>query len=437
MLPPHSPERTIDRLVREERGRILASLVKTLGDFQLAEDSLQEAVAAAIGRWREGGLPDAPDAWLLATARHRAIDRLRRDATFAAKARDIAYLAELEGRAADGEEHDIPDERLEMIFTCCHPAFDEKTRIALTLRTLGRLTTGEIAAAFLDRAEAMAQRLVRARRKIASAGIPYAVPDADVLPERVSSVLKVVYLVFNEGYSASAGASLTRPDLSEEAIRLARIIHGLMPGETETGGLLSLMLLHDSRRGARLGKDGAMIPLQEQDRALWNRERIGEGVGLLRSTLRRKRIGPYQLQAAVSAVHAESRSWDETDWPQIVALYDLLHDMDPSPVIRVNQAVALSYARGVREGLDLLDAVAAEGRLDRYQPYFAARGDLLSRSGDAEGAREAYRAAIRLSGNAMERAFLERRLDARPRGTPPGRTGRSSTPPPPTTGDPQ
>ncbi len=411
MLPLHSLQSIIQQLVREEWGRILASLIKTLGDFQLAEDCLQDAIVTAMDRWPKNGVPDTPAAWLITTARRKAIDRLRREASFAAKELDIAYLNDLEQRAeGEDESGTIPDKRLEMLFTCCHPALDEKTRIALTLRALGRLTTEEIAAAFLDRTDAMAQRLVRAKKKISLAGIPYEIPGEDILPDRIVSVLKVIYLIFNEGYSATTGEALTRTDLSEEAIRLARIMWSLLPEEREIGGLLSLMLLHDSRRRARLSAEGHMVPLEDQNRTIWNKGRITEGISILKDILPKPKTGPYQVQAAISAVHSESQSWEETDWPQIVALYDLLHRIEPSPIVRINQAIAVSYAHSVDEALAMLDDTASDGALDRYQPYHAARADLLSRSGNAQAAIENFETAIQLSGNTRERAFLEKKL---------------------------
>ncbi|WP_108881511.1 DUF6596 domain-containing protein [Anderseniella sp. Alg231-50] len=407
MLPPLTLERTIDRTVREEWGRILASLVKTVGDLQLAEDSLQDAVVAAMHHWQKNGLPNSPAAWLIAAARRKAIDRLRRDRNFASRQDEVAYLMELDNKAlGDGDAEVIPDKRLEMIFTCCHPALQEKTRVALTLRTLGGLTTEEIAHAFLDRPDAMAQRLVRAKRKISLAGIPYKIPDSDVLPERIASVLSVIYLVFNEGYSASAGDHLTRTDLIEEATRLARIVRQLLPDDTEVGGLLALMLLHDARRAARTGSRGELIPLEAQPRARWDKAKISEGAGILEVVLPKRRLGPYQLQAAISAVHAQSPSWQETDWPQIEALYQLLHEIQPSPVVRINQAVAVSYARSLEAALTMLDDAAGEGTLDAYQPYFAARADMLARAGRTEDAMACFNTAIDLSDNRLEKAFL-------------------------------
>ena len=408
MLPPSSAKAAIERTVREEWGRILASLVKSVGDFQLAEDSLQDALIAALDHWQTNGMPNSPAAWLLTAARRRAIDRLRRDQNFSGKAKEIAYLVDLENEAdAETDEMSIPDKRLEMIFTCCHPALEEKTRVALTLRTLGGLTTDEIAAAFLDKKQAMAQRLVRAKKKIKLAAIPYEIPDSELLPERIGSVLSVIYLIFNEGYSASFGDSPIRADLCDEAIRLARIVSQLLPEEAEISGLLALMLLHDSRRLTRQGSDGTIIALEHQNRKRWDRSKIEQGRKLLHQVLPRRTIGPYQLQAAISAVHAEAASWQDTDWPQIHALYALLYQIAPTPVIRLNQALALSYARSVEEGLTMLEDAASAGALSDYQPYYAAKADLLARKGNRSKALFNYEKAIDLSENQADRKFLQ------------------------------
>ncbi len=408
MQPPSDLELTIEKTVREEWGRILASLVKTLGDFQLAEDCLQDAIVSAMGHWVRNGLPRSPAAWLITTARRKAIDRLRHDKTVADKQDEISYLIELEHQTNGEDDSEvIPDKRLEMIFTCCHPALEEKTRVALTLRTLGGLTTEEIARAFLDQPAAMAQRLVRAKKKIALAGIPYDVPDEVALPERLSSVLRVLYLIFNEGYSATSGDHPTRTDLSEEALRLARIIRGLLPNEAEVAGLLALLLLHDSRRLARIDTRGEIVALEDQDRTLWDQTKIREGTLLLKAVLPRRPLGPYRLQAAISAIHAESPSWQMTDWDQILALYALLHSLQPSPVVRVNQAMAVSYAHSPAAALTMLEEAAGDGKLDHYQPYFAARADLLARGGRREEAKACFERAIDLSDNSSERTFLK------------------------------
>lgn len=412
MLPPFELKIAIERTVREEWGRILAALVKSLGDIQLAEDCMQDAVVSAMEHWQKSGLPRSPAGWIITAARRKAIDRIRRDKNFASKQSELSYLIDLENQTGtDSETEMIPDKRLEMIFTCCHPALDEKSRVALTLRTIGGLSTPEIASAFLDKTVAMQQRLTRAKKKIKLAGIPYQIPDETVLPERISSVLRIIYLIFNEGYSATAGEELTRAELTSEAIRLARIIRQLLPGETEVAGLLALMLLHESRFYARLGENGELISLEHQNRERWDKAKIREGAAILEQILPKGRIGPYQLQAAISAIHAQSRSWAETDWPQIAALYELLYTVEPSDVVRINQAVAVSYACSVSDALAMLDDAAKNGRLARYQPYHAAKADLLARSGDKTGAIVSFQTAISLSENQTEKAFLKRKLE--------------------------
>ena len=419
MLPPLKLTHVIEKTVREEWGRILASLTKNLGDMQLAEDCLQEAVISAMNHWQKNGLPKSPPAWLIKVARRKAIDRLRRDQNFASKQNEISYLIELENQTnIEGErdvmQHVIPDKRLEMIFTCCHPALEEKTKIALTLRTLGGLSTQEIANAFLDNPEAMAQRLVRAKKKIAIANIPYEIPDKQALPERLSSVLNVIYLIFNEGYSSNSGDSVTRADLSDEAIRLARIIKNLSPEETEITGLLALMLLHDSRRQARTTssgeKSGEMISLEDQNRERWDNAKISEGIKLIKAALPKQRLGPYQLQAAISAVHAEAKTWEQTDWAQISALYNLLYAMQPSPVIRINQAMAVSYSQSLQAALTMLMDANEAGKLDKYQPFHAAKADLLSRMGNTTQAKLSFKIAIKLSNNQQEKDFLIQKI---------------------------
>ena len=401
MLPPRSLDRAIERCVREGWGRILASLVKRLGDFQLAEDCLQDAVLVAMDKWAVEGLPQSPAGWLISVARRKAIDKIRRSANFASKQGEIAYLMELESTKED-EVEGFGDERLNMIFTCCHPALEEKTRVALTLRTLGGLSTEEIAGAFLDKVDAMSARLTRAKKKIAAAGIPYRVPEAEELGERLGSVLTVIYLIFNKG--------IERGDLSGEAIRLGRIVLDLMPNEPEVEGLLALMLVHDARRAARLDEAGAFVPLDAQNRSRWNRAKIEEGVALLKVALARGRVGPFQLQAAIHSVHGQAATWGETDWAEIVALYEVLYRELPSPVVRINQAVAVSYAMSVASGLAMLDEVGAGGALERYQPYWAARADFLGRLGETQSAHESYEHAIELSENKQEREFLRGKM---------------------------
>ncbi len=401
----------ISAAVRAHFGRLLAVLIKDIRDFQLAEDCLQDALESAFIHWRRNGPPPSPAGWLLQTARRKAIDRIRRMRNFDKKAVEYGYLIELDQNAAEtGDAQAIADERLRLIFTCCHPALDPKTRVALTLRTLCGLTTTEIARAFLDSEDAMAQRLVRARHKIAKAGIPYAVPEPEAWPERLGSVLAVVYLVFNEGYAATAGPSQLRTDLCDEAIRLARLLMHLRPGEAEIEGLLALMLLNHSRRAARLSGDGSFVPLQLHERTLWDRSSIAEGLSLLAHALSRTQPGTYQIQAAISAVHAEAASHDETRWNEIVLLYDRLHQIFANPVYLLNRAVALSFADGPQAGLDALAPLAAS--LAPYQPFHAARADFLRRLGRTGEARSAYEAAISLSGNAVEQEFLEARLSS-------------------------
>lgn len=407
MLPPLVLEQAIEKTVREEWGRILASLVGNLGDFQLAEDCLQDATISAMSQWQKNGLPRAPAAWLITVARRKALDRLRRDQNFASRQKEISYLLDLENQPLDETmTESIPDKRLEMIFTCCHPALEEKSRVALTLRTLGGLSTEEIAAAFLDKPDAMQQRITRAKKKIAATGIPYSVPDSTDLSERMASVLRVVYFIFNEGYSATKGESLTRSELSGEAIRLGRIISELLPADTEVAGLLALMLLHDSRRQTRIGEHGEMIPLEDQNRVRWEKDKISEGVSILEEVLPLNRIGPYQLQAAISAVHAQSRSWSQTNWQEITMLYDLLHAIQPSPTIRLNQAIAVSYASSPQEALTMMIDPATADELGNYQPYHAAMGDVLARCGRKDDAKTHFQKAIGLSDNERERAFL-------------------------------
>ena len=408
MFPPLSTEQVIERTVCEEWVRILASLVSGLNDLQLAEDCLQEAVISALDHWGKNGLPRSPSAWLITVARRKALDKLRRAQNFARKENEIAYLLELENRSLDDPMTEtIPDKRLEMIFTCCHPALERKSQVALTLRTLGGLSMDEIAAAFLDKPSSMQKRITRAKQQIARGGIPYEVPQDADLPERTSAVLSVLYLIFNEGYSANSGTAVLRSDLSGEAIRLTRIIAALLPNDCEAAGLLALMLLHDSRRNARVGPAGEMIALEDQNRKRWDREKIQEGVAILKETLPKQGIGPYQIQAAISAVHAQSPAWDQTDWTEIVALYELLHAMQPSPVVQVNLAVAVSYAQTPDAALAIMEKVATVAKIQIYQPYHAAMGNLLARAGRITEAKVSFENAIELSENAQEIAFLQ------------------------------
>jgi RNA polymerase sigma-70 factor (ECF subfamily) len=407
MLPPHSLRQAIDRCVREEWGRILAALTKSCGDMQLAEDCLQDAVTKAMDVWTRDGLPRSPAAWLITTARRRAVDRLRRNARFQARVPELSYLADLENTPDEGDDSAIPDKRLEMIFTCCHPALEEKTQVALTLRTLGGLTTDDIARAFLDKPDAMAQRLVRAKKKIAAAGIPYEIPPAEALPSRIGAVLSVIYLIFNAGYT---GANAGKWGLSDEAIRLARIIRKLMPDDTEVAGLLALMLLHDARRVARKSENGDMIPLEKQNRNRWDRAKITEGDAILQDVLPKGRIGPYQLQAAISALHTQAADWNSTDWPQIAALYALLYRIQPTPVVRINHAMAVSYAASIEAALEMLESVGNDPQMMRYQPFLTAKADLLHRAGHADAV-VFYDAAISVTEHPAERTFLQSKRD--------------------------
>jgi RNA polymerase sigma-70 factor (ECF subfamily) len=414
--PPEAAHQLVDRLFRDEQGRAIATLIRVLGDFDLAEEAVQDAFIAALETWPARGVPDNPGAWITTTARNRAIDRLRRRKRLSEKidvlARDATTESEL--RAIDPEPAEdamaIADDRLRLIFTCCHPALAMDARVALTLRVLGGLTTPEIARAFLLPEPTLAQRLVRAKRKIRAAGIPYRVPPADLLPERLAGVLHVLYLVFNEGYAATSGDALVRRELSAEAIRLARLVDRLLPDEPEILGLLALMLLHDARREARVGGDGELVLLDDQDRSRWDRERIAEGQALVERALRMGRPGPYQVQAAIAALHDEALTPAATDWGQIAALYRALAAMAPSPVVELNLAVAVAMADGPAVGLAMMDGIAASGELDRYPYLHAARADLLRRLDRRTEAAAAYRRAVALTTNGAEQTYLRRRL---------------------------
>jgi RNA polymerase sigma-70 factor (ECF subfamily) len=394
--------------MQEDRGRLLAALIRRTGDFALAEDCLQDALESALVHWARDGVPGSPRGWLLRTAQRKAIDRFRRAKRFEQKQDQYAQLLAINAEADEQppEDSDIPDERLRLIFTCCHPALAEKTRVALTLRALGGLTTRQIASAFVDQEPAMAQRLVRARQKIDKAGIPYELPDRAQWPARLNSVLEVVYLIFNEGYVASSGEVALRTDLCVEAIRLARLLDQLQPEEPEIEGLLALLLLTRARFGGR--SEHRFIPLSEQDRGTWDPTQIREGRALVARALDRRRAGPYQIQAAISALHAEAVSHESTDWSQIVLLYETLQGFTSNPVIALNRAVALSYAEGPALGLQALLPLAQA--LASYRGYHAAEADLRRRLGQEEAARQAYERAIAAKGNAVDRAFLQERL---------------------------
>ncbi len=404
----HQIQEQVDSVYRSESRRVFATLVRVLGNFDLAEEAMHEAFAAAVEQWPCEGIPTNPRAWLVSVGRFKAIDTLRRRTRFDISLAELVQQSETSDTTVKGDE-DVGDDRLRLIFTCCHPALSPEAQIALTLREVCGLTTEEIASAFLIASSTLAQRIVRAKTKIRDAGIPYQVPSTADLPERLDSVLQVIYLVFNEGYAASSGASLTRADLANEAIRLGQLLMELLP-EPEVIGLIALMLLQESRRTARTSSTGDLILLEDQDRALWNRTQIAEGRALVQRSLASGQFGSYTLQAAIAAVHAEAQSAAETDWAQIAALYDVLVRLEPSPVVELNRAVAIAMRDGPLAGLQQVDAILARGDLSDYHLAHAARADLYRRLGKTNDARASYQQAIALVKQEPERRFLEKRL---------------------------
>jgi RNA polymerase sigma-70 factor (ECF subfamily) len=401
---------TVDAVYRNESRRVLATLIRLLGSFDLAEEALHDAFAAAVEQWPEEGVPANPRAWLVSAGRFKAIDKIRRRAKFDATIAELMNELDADAEIApEPDENSVEDDRLRLVFTCCHPALSAEAQVALTLREVCGLTTEEIGRAFFTPASTLAQRIVRAKNKIRDARIPYVVPSREDLPERLESVLRVIYLVFNEGYYASSGSTLTRHDLSGEAIRLGRLLVELLP-EPEATGLLALMLLQESRRAARTNAAGDLVLLEDQDRKLWNAEQIAEGSALVRKALSSRRVGSYTLQAAIAAVHAAASEAESTDWAQIAALYDLLVRLDPSPIVELNRAVAVAMRDGPQAGLALIEALLARGELDDYHLAHAARADLYRRLGRADEARQAYERALALARQEPERRFLEGRL---------------------------
>ena len=407
-------ESVAESVFRQESGRIIATLIRISGSFDRAEEAMQEAFASALASWPEKGLPQNPAAWITAAAQRKLIDQSRREKTRQDKQDSLRYETESRATSDSGESDEafmhFPDDRLRLIFTCCHPALRPEAQVSLTLKTLGGLTTPEIAKAFLISEATVAQRIVRAKRKIEEAGIPYEVPAPDRLPERLAAVQAVIYLIFNEGYTATTGDRLIRTDLCGEAIRLARVLCELVPKDPENLGLLALMLLHDSRRDARVNQAGELVPLEEQDRSLWHGGQIYEGLRLVDQALRAGDVGPFQLQAAIAAVHAEARTPGETDWRQIAALYGELARHFPSPVVSLNHAVAVAMSEGLEKGLMLIDRLGKTAELESYYLYHAARADILRRMSRQEEAIQAYRRAIALTTNTVEQGYLRRRI---------------------------